>query len=136
MELKPFPLLLCRAVIARQGIADDVATRTAVLLSLADLPLPQHLVLSLAVGRRRADEAKATAPADDTVELPNVVKKPLSQVRDSLDAFTLEISEEESQEQPGTILRQEPLPGRVPRSSTVKLFVAKAADTTSGDQPA
>ena len=137
MALKPLPLLLGRAVISAQGVADDVATRTALLLSLFDLPLPQHVVLSLAVGRRRADESKATTPADETVELPDVVARPLSQVSDSLAAFTVEISEEEGSREPsGTILRQEPGPGRVPRGSTVKLHVAKPAETTSGAQPA
>jgi serine/threonine-protein kinase len=65
----------------------------------------------------------------EQVGVPDVVGKKEAEARSTLEGAGLraEVSEEESEdEDPGTVLRQDPADGRVDKGSAVKLVVAKA----------
>jgi beta-lactam-binding protein with PASTA domain len=62
------------------------------------------------------------------VDLPNLVGQPITQANGALSALGLtpQVTEQESADQPaGTVLAQDPAPGKVDAGSTVKLTVSK-----------
>lgn len=95
--------------------------------------------------RTEPEEGKAVTAGDSIdlfvstgqVTLPNLVGKSESSATAALDELDLDAqtSTEESDEEPGTVIRQEPSAGSVPQNSSVRLIIAKEAAPETSQVP-
>ncbi|WP_031026954.1 Stk1 family PASTA domain-containing Ser/Thr kinase [Streptomyces albus] len=84
---------------------------------------------------KKGTKVTLTVATESQPTVPNVVDQPFDKAKQQLEALGFKVakSEEENEDKSaGTVLRQDPGPGKQPEGTTITLTVAKASD----DQPA
>lgn len=144
-ELVP-RLLVNRALIERQGVVRDQATRLALVPTLVDVSLPQSVALAVVVGRNAAPpvpvkrpvpdrQSDGEVPAQEQAEVPALTGEEAERAKENARQRGFRVAVEDDPEGPaGRVTEQDPPAGNLVAARS--LLVLRVGTRTEQPSPA